>query len=88
MERTFNISNDQGIHARPATELVQKANAFFCDITLTCNNVSVDMKSIMGVLSLGVTKGSTITIVTTGVDAEQAMYAIGQLIAQINQRSE
>lgn len=88
MERQFTISNDQGIHARPATELVQLANQYQSKITLTYQDVSVDMKSIMGVLSLGVTKGSQIMIDATGPDEIQAIATIERLILKINQQSQ
>jgi len=88
MERHFTISNDQGIHARPATELVQLANQYQSDIRLTCQTITVDMKSIMGVLSLGVTKGSQVTISVIGTDERQAMSAIDRLILRINQQSQ
>jgi phosphocarrier protein len=84
MERNFVITNEEGIHARPATHLVQKANAFKSDITLTYDGVSTDMKSIMGVLSLGVTKGSLITVTINGIDEVDAMTAITKLIQTIN----
>ena len=53
-KRDFNITAETGIHARPATILVQTASKFASDITLTYNGKSVNLKSIMGVMSLGV----------------------------------
>ena len=54
MTREFIITNEQGIHARPATVIVQKANQFESDMTITYGDITTDLKSIMGVLSLGV----------------------------------
>jgi len=84
MQRDFIITNEQGIHARPATNIVQKANQFKSDIRITYNGVTTDLKSIMGVLSLGVTQGSLVTIHVDGVDQGEAMNAITKLIQEIN----
>lgn len=84
MEREFIISNEQGIHARPATNLVQKANEFKSDITITYEGLTADLKSIMGVLSLGVTKGSTISIRVEGEDEVEALKEISKFISQLN----
>ena len=84
MVRDFVITNEQGIHARPATILVQKANQFKSDIKITFNGVRTDLKSIMGVLSLGVKRGSLVTIEVTGIDELDAMTAITKQIQAIN----
>ncbi|QMS85603.1 HPr family phosphocarrier protein [Candidatus Xianfuyuplasma coldseepsis] len=84
MHRDFIITNEQGIHARPATNLVQKANQFKSTISLTFNGVTTDLKSIMGVLSLGVTRGSLVSIHITGEDELEAMQEITKLINTIN----
>jgi phosphocarrier protein len=84
MERDFVISNDQGIHARPATNLVQKANQFKSHITMTYNGVTVDLKSIMAVLSLGVTRGSLISIKAVGEDEIQAMKSITTFLQNLS----
>lgn len=87
MEKSFVISNDQGIHARPATVLVQRANQFKSDMTITLDTVSTDLKSIMGVLSLGITRGSTIHISINGSDEVEAMESIAKVIQTINQNT-
>ena len=84
MERDFVITNEQGIHARPATTLVQKANKFKSDTFITFNGITTDLKSIMGVLSLGVTRGSLITIRIEGVDEVEALKEITKLLNEIN----
>jgi phosphocarrier protein len=82
--RDFLITNEQGIHARPATALVQKANEFQSDITITYNGMTTDLKSIMGVLSLGVTKGSNITLRIEGEDEVEALKQITSFITKLN----
>ena len=84
MQRDFIIANEQGVHARPATLLVANANKYKCDITITYDGLTVDLKSIMGVLSLGVTRGSLITIRIEGVDEVEALKEITKLLNEIN----
>lgn len=84
MRREFVINNEQGIHARPATVLVQKANQFESDIHITFGDITTDLKSIMAVLSLGVTKGSLIFITIEGSDQQEAMNGIADIITKIN----
>lgn len=84
MQRDFIITNEQGIHARPATNIVQAANHYTSTITIIFNGVSADLKSIMGVLSLGVTRGSLVSIHIEGEDEVEAMKAITKLINEIN----
>lgn len=86
VEKEFIIANEQGLHARPATQLVNLANTFNSDITLTYSGVSVDLKSIMGVLSLGVKRGSTVSIRTNGTDEVEAINAISKQLTDFNLR--
>jgi len=86
MEKEFIIANEQGLHARPATTLVNLANTFNCEITLTYNGISVDLKSIMGVLSLGVKKGSQVSIRTEGSDEVEALNQISKKLTDFNLR--
>ncbi|SDH35002.1 phosphocarrier protein [Alteribacillus persepolensis] len=81
-EKTFTITNDTGIHARPATQLVNKAGQFSSDITLEHNGKSVNLKSIMGVMSLGVGKGAEVTIKAEGPDEEEAMKAVDEVVKE------
>lgn len=75
-EKTFKVTSESGIHARPATTLVNQAGQFSSDITLEYNGKSVNLKSIMGVMSLGIQQGSSIVIKTEGSDAEEALSAL------------
>lgn len=84
MKKEFVIANEQGLHARPATTLVSKANQFKSQITLNYEGRSADMKSIMGVLSLGVTRGELIEVVIEGSDEADAMGAISKHIKEMN----
>ena len=75
-KREFPIVAETGIHARPATLLVQAASKFNSDINLEYNGKSVNLKSIMGVMSLGVGQGADVTITADGDDAKEAIEAI------------
>jgi len=79
-ERTVKIVNELGLHARAATKLVQLASKFPCEITLTKDGHEVNGKSIMGVLMLVASKGSTITIKAKGDRADEAVAALAQLV--------
>ncbi|MDR7073698.1 MULTISPECIES: phosphocarrier protein HPr [Bacillales] len=75
-EKTFKVTSESGIHARPATTLVNQAGQFSSDITLDYNGKSVNLKSIMGVMSLGIQSGAEITVKAEGSDADEALAAI------------
>ncbi len=75
-KKDFNVTAETGIHARPATLLVQTASKFNSDINLEYKGKSVNLKSIMGVMSLGVGQGSDVTISVDGADESDAMAAI------------
>ena len=75
-KREFHIIAETGIHARPATLLVQAASKFNSDINLEYNGKSVNLKSIMGVMALGVGQGADVTITAEGDDAKEAIEAI------------
>ncbi|WP_078547524.1 phosphocarrier protein HPr [Litchfieldia alkalitelluris] len=77
-EKTFKVSSESGIHARPATALVQTAGKFNSDINLEFNGRSVNLKSIMGVMSLGIGQGAEIKITAEGADAEEALAALAE----------
>ena len=84
MRKEFVISNQEGLHARPATTLVSKANQFKSHITITYDDTTVDLKSIMGVLSLGAERGSLVVVEAQGDDETKAMEAITEHIRQLN----
>jgi len=75
------IVNKLGLHARASAKLTQVANSFKCDVWLTRNGRRVNAKSIMGVMMLAAGKGASITVEAQGADADAALRAIRQLIA-------
>jgi phosphocarrier protein HPr len=79
-EQTVKIVNELGLHARAATKLVQLASKYPCEVTLTKDGHEVNGKSIMGVLMLVASKGSTVTIKAKGEKDAEAVAAIVQLI--------
>jgi len=81
-EREFDILNRLGLHARAAAQLVRLANGFASEIRLAKDGMEVNGKSIMGVLMLAAPKDTKILIRAIGLDAEEALAAIGDLIAR------
>ena len=75
------ISNQVGLHARPATFFIQKANEYKASIWVEKDDRRVNAKSLLGVLSLGIVKGTAITIIADGSAEEEAVAALSALIA-------
>ncbi len=75
------VRNQVGLHARPATFFIQKANEYKSSIWVEKDEKRVNAKSLLGVLSLGVTKGVSITIMAEGSDEEQAVNELVSLIS-------
>ena len=80
-ERNVTIANRNGLHARPAAEIVKTASKFKSDITILRDDLEVNGKSIMGVMMLAAEFGSTLTLRASGPDEEQAVSAIADVIA-------
>lgn len=74
------VNNSLGLHARPATFFIQRANEYRSSIWVEKDERRVNAKSLLGVLSLGVTKGAAITIIAEGADEELAVNALTDLI--------
>jgi phosphocarrier protein HPr len=74
------ITDKAGLHARPAARFVQTAAKFKSRVTLVGNGVTVDAKSILGVLSLGAGQGSRVAVEATGEDEAQAVAALKTLL--------
>ena len=74
------VTNEVGLHARPATYLIQKANEFKCGLWIEEGERRVNAKSLLGVLSLGVVQGTEISIVGDGVDETEAVDELCSLI--------
>jgi phosphocarrier protein len=81
LEQTFTIVNSLGLHARPASQLVQIANRHKCEVQIIKDGTSVNAKSIMGVLTLAAARGTKLIVICEGDDAESAMKTMGALIA-------
>jgi phosphocarrier protein len=80
-ERSVRIVNKNGIHARPAAELVKVASKFQSDITMVRDDLEVNGKSIMGVMMLAAEFGAELLIRASGPDADQAVNALADLVA-------
>lgn len=74
------VQNQVGLHARPATFFIQKANEFKSSVWVEKEERKVNAKSLLGVLSLGIVKGTQITIMADGADEENAVTTLVQLI--------
>ena len=81
VERSVEIVNKNGIHARPAAEIVRTAGKFTSRITLAREDLEVNGKSIMGVMMLAAECGSQVQLRADGPDALEAVEAISLLIA-------
>ena len=75
------INNEVGLHARPATFFIQKANEFKSGIWVEKDERRVNAKSLLGVLSLGITKGTEITLLADGSDEKEAVNALCELVS-------
>jgi len=82
MERSVKIVNKNGLHARPAAELVKTASRFQSEITMVRDDLEVNVKSIMGVMMLAAECGAELLVRADGPDAEQAVQAIVDLVAR------
>ena len=71
------VNNQVGLHARPATFFIQKANEFKSSIWVEKEERRVNAKSLLGVLSLGIVKGTAITLIAEGVDEAAAVDTLG-----------
>ena len=74
------VENQVGLHARPATFFIQKANEFKSSIWVEKEERRVNAKSLLGVLSLGIVGGTTIRVIADGQDAEAAVEALVKLV--------
>ena len=80
IEQTVKITNRTGLHARPASELVKKAGNFDSKIEIIFEGKEVNAKSIMGVMSLGVTRDNEIILKADGEDASDALQELVNFI--------
>ena len=80
ISRDIVINNASGLHARPATFFIQKANSFPCSIWIEKDDRKVNAKSLLGVLSMGIAKGMSVTLVADGQGEEDAIQGLVALI--------
>ncbi|MCE4048481.1 phosphocarrier protein HPr [Niallia taxi] len=80
VEKQFKVIADTGIHARPATLLVQAASKFDSEINLEFKEKKVNLKSIMGVMSLGIGQGADIKIIAEGSDETEAINGLEETL--------
>ena len=80
ISRSVTIQNSVGLHARPATFFIQKANSYKCSIWVEKEDCRVNAKSLLGVLSLGIVKGTTITLIADGNDENEAVKGLADLV--------
>lgn len=81
VEQTISVTSS--LEARPAAMLVQTANKFSCNIKLTIENKTVNAKSIMGIISLGILDGQELTIKAEGDDADLAVSELTQFLNMV-----
>ncbi|WP_027339885.1 HPr family phosphocarrier protein [Halonatronum saccharophilum] len=79
-EKVAKIKNQSGIHARPASMIVQEANKYGAEVKIVKDGSEVNAKSIMGIMSLGVSQSTEVTIKAEGADADAAVDALVELI--------
>ena len=80
-EREVRIENRNGLHARPAAEIVKAASRFRSEVTIRRDDMEVNGKSIMGVMMLAAEYGTMLSVRAEGEDAEQAVTALAELVA-------
>jgi phosphocarrier protein len=78
--KEVSVQNQVGLHARPATFFIQKANEFKASVWVEKEERRVNAKSLLGVLSLGIVGGTKIKIIADGVDEQQAVEALVTLV--------
>ena len=80
LSRDVKIVNEVGLHARPATFFIQKANTFKSSIWIEKEDRRVNAKSLLGVLSMGIIKGTVVTLIADGEDETTALDGLEKLI--------
>lgn len=84
VERSVEVKLETGLQARPAAQFVQEANRFTADLFLEKEGKRINAKSIMGLMSIAVTKGETITLIADGPDED---IALSELVSLITSKS-
>ena len=76
------VRNQVGLHARPATFFIQKANEFKSSIWIEVEERRINAKSLLGVLSMGITKGTRISLIAEGPDEEEAVNTLTEMLVK------
>ncbi len=80
LSKEITLVNSVGLHARPATFFIQKANSYRCSVWIENNSRRANAKSLLGVLSLGVRQGDSVTLIADGIDENEAIEGLCSLI--------
>ena len=83
-EQIVEVKLKTGLQARQAALFVQEANRYLCDIFLKKEERQVNAKSIMGIMSLAIARGTTVTLIAEGIDEEQALESLSNLVEDAN----
>ncbi|GAA0307756.1 catabolite repression HPr-like protein [Gracilibacillus halotolerans] len=81
MKKSLMIQVEPGLQARPAAQFVQKANAFVSEIFIEVENRRINAKSIMGLMSLALVKGTEVTLIANGPDEVQAIEELARFVS-------
>jgi phosphocarrier protein HPr len=82
VEKIYTIIDEAGIHARPSTVLVSTASKYKSDVSLEYNGKQVNLKSIMGVMSLGIPKGANVKVIANGEDEASVITSLDEVMEQ------
>ena len=82
LTKTVTVENSVGLHARPATFFIQKANSYKSSVWIENSDRRANAKSLLGVLSMGITKGTRISIIAEGPDEEEAVKALTEMLVK------
>lgn len=82
IEKSVVVSLEAGLQARPAAQFVQEANRFSSDLFLEKDNKRINAKSIMGLMSLAITKDTTVKLIAEGTDAEEAIESLTEFVSK------
>ncbi|MBG9813678.1 phosphocarrier protein HPr [Bacillus endophyticus] len=80
IEKSYTIIDEAGIHARPSTALVSAITSFKSDVKIEYKEKQVNLKSIMGVMSLAIPKGASVKVIATGDDESQVIKSIDEVM--------
>ena len=80
LSKEITLVNSVGLHARPTTFFIQKANSYRCSVWIENNSRRANAKSLLGVLSLGVRQGDSVTLIADGIDENEAIEGLCSLI--------